>query len=153
MERNQGLRGSGYRSGLQDFVRQVAEEENVPYYVLDALIQKESEYNPNARSKKGAVGLTQLMVPTAKEVGVDPYIPEENVRGGARYLANMLKRFGNMDKALVAYNAGPGRVGKPPRQAMGYSRGVLKLARQLEPWEVEGFDENPLATSLRGFTR
>lgn len=81
--------------------------------LLSALVWQESRWNPAAVSPKGAVGLTQLMPQTARELGVDPTDPVANLAGGARYLRQLLNSFdGNVEKALAAYNAGPSRVVK-----------------------------------------
>lgn len=81
--------------------------------VLEALVWQESRWRPRARSNKGAMGLTQLMPQTARELGVDPWNPATNLQGGARYLRKMLDRFdGDLVRALAAYNAGPLRVEK-----------------------------------------
>jgi soluble lytic murein transglycosylase-like protein len=79
--------------------------------LLSALVWQESRWNPAAVSPKGAVGLTQLMPQTARELGVNPTDPVANLSGGARYLRKLLNSFdGNVEKALAAYNAGPARV-------------------------------------------
>jgi len=88
--------------------------------VLHGLIQQESGFDPNATSSAGASGLTQLMPGTASSLGVaNPLNPAESIEGGARYLSQMMARFGgNTADALAAYNAGPGAVqqygGVPP---------------------------------------
>jgi len=85
----------------------------VPADILTRMVQAESAGNPRAVSPKSAQGLMQLMPGTAKELGVtDPFDPEQSIYGGAAYLAQQYKRFGDWQKALVAYNAGPGNVGK-----------------------------------------
>ena len=72
------------------------------------MITAESNWDPQAVSKKGAVGLMQLMPSTAREMKLDPFSPEENIEGGTRYLRYLLDRFkGRLDIALAAYNAGP----------------------------------------------
>jgi hypothetical protein len=76
------------------------------------LIQQESSFRPDAVSPKGAIGLGQLMPATAKELGVDPTDPMQNLEGAAKYLSQQLKRFGDPSLALAAYNAGPTRVAK-----------------------------------------
>lgn len=79
-------------------------------HLLDALIIQESRYNQAAISSAGAIGLGQLMPGTARELGVDPYDPAQNIEGAARYLQQQLAAFGSVRLALAAYNAGPGRV-------------------------------------------
>ena len=78
----------------------------------------ESRYNPNAVSRAGAMGLMQLMPRTARELGVNPRVPTENVKGGIVYLSDMVARFNCIELALAGYNAGPGAVraaqGVPP---------------------------------------
>jgi soluble lytic murein transglycosylase-like protein len=81
--------------------------------ILSALVWKESRWNPSALSPKGAVGLTQLMPGTARELGVNPNDPFQNLIGGARYFRQVLESFDyDVEKALAAYNAGPNRVRK-----------------------------------------
>jgi len=80
--------------------------------LIHAVISAESGYNPLARSPKGARGLMQLMPDTARRYGVDnPLDPEQNIRGGAAYLRDLLTLFGDdLNLALAAYNAGEGAV-------------------------------------------
>jgi len=102
--------------------------------LVQAVMQVESGYNPRALSKKGAMGLMQLMPETAVELAVsDPWDVEQNVRGGAAYLRKMLDTFGDdLPLALAAYNAGPTAVAKhdgiPPfAETREYVRRVLCL--------------------------
>jgi len=95
---------------LSRVVAKAAAETGLSKELLHGVIQTESAGNASARSPKGAIGLMQLMPGTAKEMGVDPTDPVQNVLGGARYLAQMKQRFGSDQLALAAYNAGPGAV-------------------------------------------
>ena len=88
----------------------IACEQGLPSSLLDAVIVQESAYNPRAVSHAGARGLMQIMPGTAIELGLpDPFDAKANMRAGARYLRRQLVRFGRMDLALAAYNAGPER--------------------------------------------
>ena len=79
--------------------------------LLEAVVWQESRWRANSVSHAGARGLAQLMPGTARDLGVDPDDPMENLEGGARYLREQIDRFdGDLEKALAAYNAGPGRV-------------------------------------------
>lgn len=81
--------------------------------LIEAMVWQESRWRADAVSPVGARGLAQLMPGTARELGVDPRDPFANLEGGARYLRAQLDRFGgDVEKALAAYNAGPGRVMK-----------------------------------------
>ncbi|MFK7844043.1 MAG: transglycosylase SLT domain-containing protein [Rhodothermales bacterium] len=87
--------------------------------VFESLIQRESAFNSLAVSEKGTKGLGQLMPDTASEMGVnDPFDPHKNLIGSAKYFTQQLQRFGKLELALAAYNAGPERVkqygGVPP---------------------------------------
>jgi len=92
-------------------VRELAARFDLSPALIEALVWQESRWRAGARSPKGAQGLAQLMPGTAREMGVDPHDPFANLEGGARYLRQQIDRFdGDLEKALAAYNAGPGRV-------------------------------------------
>ncbi|WP_241479101.1 lytic transglycosylase domain-containing protein [Leisingera sp. ANG-M1] len=98
-----------------------------------SLIQAESAFNPKAISPKGAIGLGQLMPGTARQLGVDPYDIEQNLDGAARYFLAQLSRFGSVELALAAYNAGPHRIeeysGVPPfRETRNYIARINRLS-------------------------
>ena len=99
--------------------------------LIEALVWQESRWNAAARSPVGARGLAQLMPGTARYLGVNPDDPLANLEGGARYLREQLDRFdGDIEKALAAYNAGPGRViaaGGIPRirETQGYVASIM----------------------------
>lgn len=89
--------------------------------------------NPEtARSRAGAIGVMQLMPRTAKELGVDPLNPEENIRGGVMYLKKMYDKYQDPTLALAAYNAGPGRVDK----ALKSGQGIAALPRETQNYVV-----------------
>ncbi|HRK20712.1 MAG TPA: lytic transglycosylase domain-containing protein [Fimbriimonadaceae bacterium] len=106
--------GLSSASTFGPLIAQAAQQAGVDPALFDSLVAAESSYDPRARSRAGAMGLSQLMPDTAKSLGVeDPFDPWQNLQGGANYLAQMLKRFdGDPRLALAAYNAGPGAVQK-----------------------------------------
>jgi hypothetical protein len=99
---------------FSDVIRFASQKYEVDPALVRAVIHAESGFNAMARSRKGAIGLMQLMPATARTVGVsDARVPEYNIRGGVQYLSTLLAQFkGNVKLATAAYNAGPAAVEK-----------------------------------------
>jgi soluble lytic murein transglycosylase-like protein len=100
------------REKITEMIREVSARYHVDPALVRAVIQTESNWNSNAVSRTGALGLMQLVPGTAHELGVsNAFDPKQNLDGGVRYLHTLLQRYnGDLDKALAAYNAGPGAV-------------------------------------------
>jgi soluble lytic murein transglycosylase len=112
-----------------------ARQHEVEPALVKAVIAAESNFDPDAVSRRGAQGLMQLMPVTATGLGLeDPFEPDGNVRAGTRYLRSMLDRYGDVERAVAAYNAGPAAVdrfgGVPPYpETQAYVRRVLTYYR------------------------
>lgn len=122
-------------------IRTAATRYQVDEALVRALIHAESAFNPKAISKKGAQGLMQLMPATAKDLGVNnPFNAQQNIDGGVKHLASLLKRFnGNIKLATAAYNAGAGAVsrhgGIPPfAETKTYVKRVNILYQRYKTW-------------------
>lgn len=139
------LRQSGRRSAdhIRDawgpFIDQAAELTAVDSALIRSVIRAESSGDPNAVSPAGAKGLMQLIDRTATQYGVkEVFDPGDNILAGSRYLADLLKRFGDVPLALAAYNAGPGNVDKyggiPPfAETRAYVDKVMRLYNDARP--------------------
>jgi soluble lytic murein transglycosylase-like protein len=114
-----------------NLIKNAAAKYGVDSALIKAVIQAESGFNPNAASHAGAQGLMQLMPSTANGLGVsDPFDPAQSIDAGVRYLKGQIDRFGDVNQALAAYNAGPAAVvkygGVPPfKETQDYVSKVL----------------------------
>ncbi len=120
------------RENIENLIEKYAQKNNLDPDFIKAVVKQESGFNPDAKSKCGAMGLMQLMPQTAKGLGVvDAFDPEQNIEGGVKYLKSMLNRFNNDPKlALAAYNAGPAAVQKygdipPYKETQNYVKNIL----------------------------
>ncbi len=132
VDRGAGLRVTPYT----DLIVNTAQTYGVDPILVQALVQVESNYQPRARSAKGAMGLMQLMPSVAKEYRVrNAYDPKSNVEAGVQKLRTLLQKYGTegVNLALAAYNAGEGAVAKfngvpPYRETQSYVTRILSLA-------------------------
>jgi len=104
---------SGIDPELEEMIHCISDEHGVDAHLVKGLIKVESGFDPNAKSRRGACGLMQLMPRTAKKMGAkDIFDPGENLRAGVKYLSYLLDLFGNVPSALAAYLRGPAAVFK-----------------------------------------
>ncbi|MBT8357275.1 MAG: lytic transglycosylase domain-containing protein [Deltaproteobacteria bacterium] len=116
------------------YITKASQQHGVSFPLLKAIIKAESDFNPRAVSKKGAMGLMQIMPKNLKSLQIaDPFDPLENIMGGARYFKKLLKRFnGELSLSLAAYNAGPAAVDiyktiPPYKETQNYVEKVMKF--------------------------
>jgi soluble lytic murein transglycosylase-like protein len=120
---------------VEELVKAAAIQNDLPPDFVRSVVAAESAFRPDAVSRKGAIGLMQLMPATARAYGADPMDPRQNVEAGTQYLRDLLLKYQHDDhqvtRALAAYNAGPGAVdryrGMPPyRETLAYVARVLR---------------------------
>ena len=100
------------QEGAKKLIVQTAQKLGVDPYLALSIAKIESNFNASVKSPGGAIGLFQLTPSTAQKLGVNPYIVSENIEGGLKYYQMLYKKYGSVDLALAAYNAGPGNVAK-----------------------------------------
>lgn len=127
-----GNTSSSSSTSLDAYFEEASEKYNVDVKLLKAIAHAESNFNPNATSSSGAMGVMQLMPSTAKSLGItDAYNAYDNIMGGAKVIAEHLANYnGDVSLALAAYNAGSGNVAKyggvPPfTETQNYIKKVL----------------------------
>jgi hypothetical protein len=144
VERRLSKLGPANRRGVARTILEEAARAAMDPLLVLAVIQIESGFDPRAVSPVGAAGLMQLLAPTMREElarsrlgAADPFDPVANVRAGVRYLDRMVDTFDDLDLALMAYNAGPGRIrrhlreGGIPERFFSYPRGVSRARARL----------------------
>lgn len=126
------------RDEIMHVVRQMSRRHGMDSSLVAAVIEVESNFEPDAVSHKGAQGLMQIMPSTGKDLGLDkPFDMEDNIEAGVKYLKEQINRFGDTKLALAAYNAGPKQVerygGIPPfPETQNYVRKVLSIYKRLK---------------------
>ena len=133
---NFSTRVSDRLSKYQNIIAEAAEKYGVSQSLIKGIITAESAGRADAKSAVGAKGLMQLMDGTAKDLGVtNSYDPKQNIMAGTKYIKQQIDKFGSIDKALAAYNAGPGNVQKyggiPPfKETQNYVEKVKKYSEK-----------------------
>jgi soluble lytic murein transglycosylase-like protein len=129
--------GQSRTSRFDGIVTEVSREYGVPAKLIHSIIRAESDYDPNAVSHKGAMGLMQLMPATARQYGVrDPFDPVQNIHGGVRYIKDLMRLYDKKTNlVLAAYNAGQEAVRKyggipPYRETINYIDKIKRTYRK-----------------------
>ena len=119
---------------IQRHIAGAARYYKLPKTLFKAIIKVESNFDPTALSHKKCYGLTQLAPGTARDIGADIYDLRQNIYGGASYFRKMYDRYGSVEEALWAYNAGPGRVNDNilPRETKKYIKDVMRFWQEYE---------------------
>ena len=143
--------GAATAGDIDSAIEQAAARHNVDPNLVRAVVKVESNFNPNAVSRKGAMGLMQLMPSTARQLNVkNPFDPEQNVDAGVRHLKQLLESYGgNIKLTLAAYNAGAGAVARSagvPRYAetQNYVRRITNLYYGGSALDPTGVSHDPV---------
>lgn len=143
------------KTDYSNYVQKAAAKYDLEPELIHAVIKTESNGNKKAVSKKGAMGLMQLMPSTANDMNVgNPFNPEDNIDGGTKYLKAMLDKFdGNLTLALAAYNSGPGTVSKyksvpPITETRQYVSKVFSLYKGKRNYEAAALVEKEKSTPI-----
>jgi len=128
------------KKAIKERIMREATKQGLSPILALSVVKQESDFEKTAKSYVGAIGLFQIMPATAKDLGIDPYKTEENIKGGIMYLKALKDQFGSTKLALAAYNAGPGNVmrynGIPPfNETRTYVRNILSY--------YEYYNKNP----------
>ena len=130
-------------SDIDEIVETFSNQYGIDSDFIKAIIKQESGFNPKATSKKGAMGLMQLMPKTAESLGViNAYNPWENVEGGVKHLKSLMEKYGNnKELALAAYNAGSSAVQKyggipPYKETQNYVKAIMETYNKVKEADI-----------------
>jgi soluble lytic murein transglycosylase-like protein len=145
-----GAAAQDNREKIEQMLREVSARYRADPALIRAVIETESNWNSSAVSRKGALGLMQLVPGTAQQLGVNnAFDPKQNLDGGVRYLRMLLERYnGDLDKALAAYNAGPGAVDRA-RGVPRYRETRAYVQKVTDSYFRPGSDRLPHALDAR----
>lgn len=132
------------KDGIDKVIEEISAKHGVDKNLVNIIAKAESNKNPNVVSEKGAIGIMQLMPGTAKELGVkNPFDVKQNIEGGVTYFKELLDKYkGNTEKALAAYNSGPGTVDKyggipPYKETQNYVRKIMKEYNEMSSLKTD----------------
>lgn len=133
----------------------IANNYGIPIDLATNIARQESGFQQSAVSSVGAIGVMQLMPSTARELGVNPNDPFQNIEGGLRYLKQLYNQFGDWKVATAAYNAGPGRISQVvngqstlPSETKGYLRAIWGDSSLNQVAGDETYTVNPTSPAL-----
>ncbi len=154
-KRNRGeniyaFKAFGYtKENIKKIIETEAKKNSIEPSLVMAIVEVESNFNPNAVSPKGAKGLMQIMDSTAKELNLkDPFDPYENIKSGIKHLKYLMKKYNNdLEKVIAAYNAGAGAVDKykgipPYKETINYVEKVKRAKMRYEGKVYKLYSDN-----------